>query len=282
MPAYHRPNTLDDALRVLEGNRLSIIAGGTDYYPARVGRPLDEDVLDVTAIEGLGAIQVLDGGVRLGALTTWTDIVRADLPPWMDLLIQCAHKIGAVQTQNSATVVGNICNASPAADGMVCLLAMDAVVELASMGGTRSLPVAEFVTGVRQTACRPGEMVTGLMLPAPVGATRAAFVKLGARKYMIVAVIAAAAVIEAAADGAVASARIAVGACSPVALRLAGLEAELSGMAISPALGETVGAEHLAGLSPISDIRASAEYRLEAVRTVLRRMLSELGGGAWE
>lgn len=280
MPAYHRPNTLDDALRVLEGNRLSIIAGGTDYYPARVGRPLDEDVLDVTAIEGLGAIQVLDGGVRLGALTTWTDIVRADLPPWMDLLIQCAHKIGAVQTQNSATVVGNICNASPAADGMVCLLAMDAVVELASMGGTRSLPVAEFVTGVRQTACRPGEMVTGLMLPAPVGATRAAFVKLGARKYMIVAVIAAAAVIEAAADGTVASARIAVGACSPVALRLAGLEAELSGMAISPALGETVGAEHLAGLSPISDIRASAEYRLEAVRTVLRRMLSELGGGA--
>lgn len=280
MPAYHRPNTLDDALRVLEGNRLSIIAGGTDYYPARVGRPLDEDVLDVTAIEGLGAIQVLDGGVHLGALTTWTDIVRADLPPWMDLLIQCAHKIGAVQTQNSATVVGNICNASPAADGMVCLLAMDAVVELASMGGTRSLPVAEFVTGVRQTACRPGEMVTGLMLPAPVGATRSAFVKLGARKYMIVAVIAAAAVIEAAADGAVASARIAVGACSPVALRLAGLEAELSGMAISPALGETVGAEHLAGLSPISDIRASAEYRLEAVRTVLRRMLSELGGGA--
>lgn len=280
MPAYHRPNTLDDALRVLEGNRLSIIAGGTDYYPARVGRPLDEDVLDVTAIEGLGAIQVLDGGVRLGALTTWTDIVRADLPPWMDLLIQCAHKIGAVQTQNSATVVGNICNASPAADGMVCLLAMDAVVELASMGGTRSLPVAEFVTGVRRTACRPGEMVTGLMLPAPVGATRSAFVKLGARKYMIVAVIAAAAVIEAAADGAVASARIAVGACSPVALRLAGLEAELTGMAISPALGETVGAEHLAGLSPISDIRASAEYRLEAVRTVLRRMLSELGGGA--
>lgn len=282
MPLYHRPTSLDDALKALGDGPLTIVAGGTDFYPQRVGVPLDDDVLDVTAIDGLSAIEVRAGAIHIGALATWTDIVRADLPPWMAVLVQCAREIGGVQTQNTGTVAGNVCNASPAADGIPCLLALDASVELASAAGTRSAPIAEFVTGVRKIRRRPEEMVTGLLLPTPQRPARGAFRKLGARKYMIIAIASVAAVIEASDDGAVTAARIAIGACSPVAERLPGLEAALRGRAMSAALGDVAMPEHLAALSPISDIRASADYRMEAALTMTRRVLSELGAGGQE
>ncbi|MHA1109215.1 MAG: FAD binding domain-containing protein [Alphaproteobacteria bacterium] len=279
MPLYHRPTSLDDALKALGDGPLTIVAGGTDFYPQRVGVPLDDDVLDVTAIDGLRAIAVRNGGVHIGALATWTDIVRADLPPWMTVLVQCAREIGGVQTQNAGTVAGNVCNASPAADGVPCLLALDASVELESAAGTRTVPLAEFVTGVREIQRRPDEMVTGLLLPKPERPATGVFRKLGARKYMIIAIASVAAVIEMSDDGSVAAARIAIGACSPVAQRLPGLEAGLRGRAMSAALGDVVTPEHFAGLSPISDIRASADYRMEAALILTRRVVSELGSG---
>lgn len=279
MPGYHRPTSLDDALTALDDSRITIVAGGTDFYPQRVGRPLDDEVLDVTAIDVLRVVEERDGGIHIGALASWTDVVRAGLPSWIDILVQCGREVGGVQTQNVGTVVGNICNASPAADGMPCLLALDASVELASASGRRALPVAEFVTGVRETQCRPNEMVTGVVVPKPAGPARGAFRKLGARRYMIISIVSVAAVIEQAGDGAVASARVAVGACSPVAQRLPELEAALSGRPMSAALGDVVTPAHMAGLSPISDIRASADYRMEAALTLTRRVLSELGGG---
>ena len=277
MPNYFRPTRLDEALRALQEAPLTIVAGGTDHYPARVGRPLDEDVLDVTALRGLDGIAEDEEWWRIGALVTWTDILRAELPPWFDGLKQCARELGAVQTQNAATVVGNLCNASPASDGMPCLLALDASVELASYRGARRVPVAEFVTGVRRTARRQDEMVTGLRVPKPANPATGGFVKLGARKYMIISIAVVAAVLERAADGTVAAARIAVGACSAVAQRLPALEAALSGRAMSGALGDVVTAAHLAGLTPISDLRGSAEYRMDAAATLTRRLISELG-----
>ena len=277
MPNYFRPAGLDEALRALQEAPLTIVAGGTDHYPARVGRPLDEDVLDVTALRGLDGIAEDEESWRIGALVTWTDILRAELPPWFHGLKQCARELGAVQTQNAATVVGNLCNASPASDGMPCLLALDATVELASHRGARRVPVADFVTGVRRTARRQDEMVTGLRVPKPANPATSGFVKLGARKYMIISIAVAAAVLERAADGTVAAARIAVGACSAVAQRLPALEAALSGRAMSGALGDVVTAAHLGGLTPISDLRGSAEYRMDAAATLTRRLISELG-----
>lgn len=277
MPNYFRPTGLDEALRALQEAPLTIVAGGTDHYPARVGRPLDEDVLDVTALRGLDGIAEDEESWRIGALVTWTDILRAELPPWFHGLKQCARELGAVQTQNAATVVGNLCNASPASDGMPCLLALDATVELASHRGARRVPVADFVTGVRRTARRQDEMVTGLRVPKPANPATSGFVKLGARKYMIISIAVAAAVLERAADGTVAAARIAVGACSAVAQRLPALEAALSGRAMSGALGDVVTAAHLGGLTPISDLRGSAEYRMDAAATLTRRLISELG-----
>lgn len=280
MGNYLRPTGLGDALTALDGAVYTIVAGGTDFYPARVGKPLDDDVLDVTALDDLRGIEKRDGGYHIGALVTWTDLIRADLPAWFDGLKMAAREVGGVQIQNAGTIVGNICNASPAADGMPSLLAMDAVVHLASAGESRAVPLAEFVTGNRRTERRGNELVTGVTVPIPAHPARSTFMKLGARKYLVISISMIGAVLETADDGTVAAARIAVGACSEVARRLPALETALKGKPATSALGDTVSTEHLSPLSPIEDVRGTAEYRLDAAATLVRRVLNELGGKA--
>ncbi|MDJ0970812.1 MAG: FAD binding domain-containing protein [Kiloniellales bacterium] len=283
MPTYLRPGTLDDALAALAAQRLTVLAGGTDFYPARVGRPLDDDVLDITALGELHGIRDEGTAWRIGALTTWSDLLRAELPPCFDGLKAAAREVGGVQVQNAGTLIGNLCNASPAADGVPNLLALDAEVELASNAGERRLPLADFVVGNRKTQCRPQELVTGVLLPKPRPGAASAFVKLGARRYLVISIVMLAVVIEPEA-GRVAGARVAVGACSPVAQRLPALEAALRDRALDSALGDALSPDHLrAVLAPIDDVRASADYRWDAAETALRRCLSELGeslGGA--
>ena len=130
----------------------------------------------------------------------------------------------------------------------------------------------QFITGVRRTALAPGELVVAIHVPRPRHAARSAFLKLGTRRYLVISIAMAAATVEVA-DGRVAAARIAVGACSPVAERLPGLEAALEGAPFDGRLAERVEAAHLAPLSPIDDVRGSAAYRSDAVVTVLRRLL---------
>ncbi len=283
MPTYLRPGTLDDALAALAAQRLTVLAGGTDFYPARVGRPLDDDVLDITALGELHGIRDEGTAWHIGALTTWSDLLRAELPPCFDGLKAAAREVGGVQVQNAGTLIGNLCNASPAADGVPNLLALDAEVELASNAGERRLPLADFVVGNRKTQCRPQELVTGVLLPKPRPGAASAFVKLGARRYLVISIVMLAVVIEPEA-GRVAGARVAVGACSPVAQRLPALEAALRDRALDSALGDALSPDHLrAVLAPIDDVRASADYRWDAAETALRRCLSELGeslGGA--
>ena len=277
MATYLRPGTLDDALDALAAARLTVLAGGTDFYPARVGRPLDDDVLDITALTALRGIRDDGDAWQLGALTTWTDLLRAELPACFDGLKAAAREIGGVQVQNAGTLVGNLCNASPAADGIPNLLALDAEVELASAAGERRLPLADFVVGNRETRRGPEELATGVRIPKPRPGAAGAFVKLGARRYLVISIVMIAVVIEPDA-GRVAGARVAVGACSPVARRLPALEAALRDRRLDAGLGDVVSTDHLrAVLAPIDDVRASADYRWDAAETALRRVLSELG-----
>lgn len=276
MGRFHRPENVDAALNLLAASPLLVVAGGTDVYPARVGRPLTEDVLDVTALRELRAIRAEEGGHRLGALATWTDLVRADLPPWFDGYKDAARQVGGIQIQNAGTLAGNLCNASPAADGTPNLLALDAVVELASAEGVRRVPVADFVTGNRRTLRRPDEMVTGLFVPACDSGARSVFLKLGARAYLVISIAMVAAVLEPADDGTVGRLRVAVGACSAVPLRLTALEAELAGAPIDAALADRVRPDHLSALTPIDDVRASADYRRDAALTLVRRAIAQL------
>ena len=281
LPPYVRPGRLEDALDILATEQRLVVAGGTDVYPAYASRPIDRPVLDITALPALRGV-VDDGDAwRIPALTTWTDLAEADLPPELDGFRAAARTIGGRQIQNAGTVCGNVVNASPAADSMPTLLALDAEVEIASARGTRTLPVARFVLGNRTTDLRPGELVTGLRLPkvtgasAPPGAVaRSAFLKLGTRAYLVISIVAVSVVLVVA-DGVVADARVAVGACSPVARRLPGLEGDLRGRRADASLGAIAMVEHLADLSPIDDVRGTAAYRRDACLTLVRRAIAE-------
>jgi CO/xanthine dehydrogenase FAD-binding subunit len=175
-------------------------------------------------------------------------------------------------------VAGNLCNASPAADGVPPLLALDARVELRSARGQRELPLADFILGARRTALEPGELVTAILVPAAPAATRSHFAKLGARRYLVISIAMVAVVIEPQ-GGRVARARVAVGACSAVARRLQALEAALAGAPLDAGLGALALEEHFQALQPIDDLRASAGYRREAARVLVRRALAHLGAG---
>ena len=271
MANYLRPHRLEEALGALQ-QPFTVLAGGTDFYPARVGRTIDEDVLDISAIADLRGIAATSAGWRLGATATWGELIAADLPPLFDGLKQAAREVGGRQIQNAGTIAGNLCNASPAADGVPPLLALDAEVEIANRSGSRKVPLAAFITGNRRTVLRPGELVVAIHVPTPAHDARSAFLKLGARRYLVISIAMAAATLEIS-GGRVARARVAVGACSAVAQRLPALEAALAGAPVDGALGTQVEPEHLAPLTPLDDIRGSARYRTDVTLTLLKRLL---------
>ncbi len=280
MAEYYRPRELGEALERLATGKWRILAGGTDLYPQDCSRNhLPGDVLDITDVAGLNVIEKHDGFRRFGAALRWSALACAELPAAFDGLKQAAAQIGAMQVQNMATIGGNICNASPAADGVPPLLGLDARVEIASLTGRRQMPLADFITGVRQTALAPGEMLTAILIPEPDPAARSHFLKLGARSYLVISIAMVHVMLIPDSPGRVADARIAVGACSPVACRLSTLERELIGHPFDTALADLVRDEHFAPLSPIDDVRASAAYRIEAAEEMTRRAILAIATG---
>jgi len=282
MSAYHRPAKLEDALALKAKGDLLVLAGGTDVYPMKTTRAAwgegeTRDILDISAIEGLGGIEKAGDHWRVGALVTWSDLVRADLPVVFDGLKLAAREVGGLQIQNRGTIAGNLCNASPAADGTPCLLALDASVELQSSAGSRLVPMRDFHDGYRSSVCGADELVTAILVPDLPEGARAHFVKLGARRYLVISIVMAAAVLVPGEDGRICDARVAVGACSVTAQRLAALEAELTGRRFTDDLAGLVQAAHFSALSPIDDIRASGEYRRGAALEVVRDLLRAIG-----
>jgi N-methylhydantoinase B len=280
MAAYFRPSTLAEALAIRARQPVTVLAGGTDVYPARAtrvgwGDMRRDDVLDISAIAELRGIAEERDRFRFGALTTWAEMCHAALPPAFAGYRKAARDIGGAQVQNRGTLAGNICTASPAGDGIPCLLSLDADVELASERGRRVVPIARFIDGYRHTVCAPDELVTAILVPRPVEGARGDFVKLGARRYLVISIVMAAAVLAADAAGIVTHARVAVGACSEVAQRLPELERTLLGqsLAAAPDLVET---GQFAALAPIDDVRASGAFRAAAAVDVVRDLLAGL------
>lgn len=275
---YASPATIDEATAAMAGRDALAICGGTDVFPAHAGRPLTRPLVDLSGVAGLRGIAEADGLLRIGAATTWSEIAAAPLPPAFDGLRAAAREVGSLQIQNRGSIAGNLCNASPAADGVPPLLCLDARVEIASRSGRRVLALASFITGYRRTALRPGEIVTAVLVPGRAPAARGAFFKLGARRYLVISILMAAAVIERDQKGTIIHAAVAVGAASPVAQRLAGLEADLMGHAGRPSA--LVAPRHVAGLAPIDDLRATAAYRREAALAALGEVLDRAAGSA--
>jgi CO/xanthine dehydrogenase FAD-binding subunit len=269
---YLRPGTLGEAVEALAAHGGRVLSGGTDFFPILGDRPVREPVIDISGIDELTGISVTADEVRIGARTTWSTLIATPLPRAFDALKAAAREVGSIQIQNTGTVAGNLCNASPAADGVPPLLALDAAVELRSTAGERRLPLETFITGYRKTALRPGELVTAIIVPRGIEG-RSAFLKLGARRYLVISIAMVAAIVERDRDGHVSQARIAVGACSAVAQRLRTLEQDLVGASIRSGLGDCVTREHLGVLTPIDDVRATAEYRRDVALTLVRRAL---------
>jgi CO/xanthine dehydrogenase FAD-binding subunit len=272
---YFRPSSLQEALYVLADTRATILAGGTDVFPALGDRPLSGPVLDISALDEIRSIRADAEYFHLGARATWSELLAAPLPGCFDGLKAAAREIGSVQIQNQATIAGNLCNASPAADGAAGLLALDAEVVLASRAGSRTLPLSAFILGNRKTARAPDELLTAIRVPRRLENAVSVFLKLGARRYLVISIVMVAANLILGEDGAVREALLAVGSCSPVALRLPALEQDLLGKLVRPGLGQLVKPEHLAHLSPIDDVRATAEYRRDAAHTLVQRALEE-------
>jgi CO/xanthine dehydrogenase FAD-binding subunit len=276
---YDRPDSLPDALAILAREPRTVLAGGTDLYPATTAAALAGPVLDIAGLRELHGIRRAPGGLRIGATTTWAEIRDTGLPPAFDALRAAAAEVGGHQIQNAGTIGGNLCNASPAADGVPPLLALDAEVELAAATGRRRLPLAAFLRDARSTDRRPAELLAAVLVPDSAIRGRSAFLKLGARRYLVIsiAMVAARLVVE---DGRVAAAALAVGACGPVATRLPALEARLLGAPADATLPERIDPRAVArALRPIDDVRGTARYRAAAAAELLRRALAGLGGG---
>ena len=274
---YARPQSVAEAVALLSAGGARVIAGGTDIYPAHVDRPLPSALVDVSAITALKEITEKDAFIRIGAAVTWSQLARAPLGPAFDGLKAAAREVGAIQIQNRGTIAGNLCNASPAADGVPPLLTLEASVEVASVRGREVLPLERFITGYRQTALPPDAMVTAILVPKPDDRARSAFAKLGARRYLVISIVMAAAVIVRGEDRRIAGARVAVGAASPVACRLPALEAALQALDPGMKPSSLLRPEHLAGLSPIDDVRATAAYRHEAALAAVADVIDRAG-----
>lgn len=269
MQHYLRPVQLAQALAALADGPATVVAGATDFYPSRPV-PTDENIVDITALPGLRAIEHRTDGWFVPCLATWSDVIAAPLPPCLDALKQAARQVGGMQIQNAGTVLGNLCNASPAADGVPCALALDASVELVSLRGRRVMPLADFIQSPRRTRRLADELAVGLHIPDRGGSSR--FEKLGARAYLVISIAMVAAWVRLDGDR-IAAARLAVGACGPRAVLLHDLAYSLVGQICASAKIEP---EYLAHLTPIDDIRAPAAYRREAALVLVRRAVRGL------
>ena len=270
---YFRPRTLDEAVHALAESRGTILSGGTDFFPSLGDRTVTTPIVDISAVTELKGIHSANDTICIGGRTTWNEILEAPLPRGFDGLKAAAREVGSVQIQNVATVAGNLCNASPAADGIPTLLALDAEVTLASVAGVRRMPLANFVLGNRRTMKRSDEILSAVTVPRRLENSASIFLKLGSRRYLVISIAMVAANLVIDERGKIAEALLAVGACSASALRLHGLEQCLSGVTGEPGIGRLVKQEHLAELSPIDDTRATAAYRKEVAQVLVARAL---------
>ena len=271
------PRTLGEALTLLatSGPQTNIIAGGTDLLVKLKRKVLYANrVIDITGVDGLDYLGEQDGQMVIGAAVTHNAVISYPLiAAKYTALSDGSRQLGSLQVRNLATVVGNICNASPSAETAPGLLVLGAKVEIASCQGIRQLELAEFLVGPGRTSLASGEIVTRILIPQPQPSTGSAYIKLSPRRAMDTAVVGAAALVRIdPGSGQCLDCRIALGAVGPTPLQIHIGETLLGSKLSSEAVAK---AGDLAAKQarPISDLRATAEYRREMVSVITRRAL---------
>ena len=274
-----RPASVEDAVAALSDRPdLTLIAGCTDLL---VMEAIERDdlpaVLDLLAIKDLSGIDETEAGVRIGAITTFTEIRRSPLiQQHFPALGEAAASIGGWQIQNRATIGGNVVNASPAGDSLPVLLALGAEVEVASDQGSRRVPYREFHTGYRQTALARGELLAAVHLPMPSAGSRQAFVKVGTRQAHAISkvVVGALARVE---DGRFVEVRFAAGSVAPTPIRLRAAEDAVMGQPVGDDTAEAAGRAAADSVEPIDDVRSTARYRKVVLGRIIARIVRQLG-----
>lgn len=268
-----------DALEKLTGPEAIVpLAGGTNLMVNLKRAPLDaEMIVDLSRIESLQSIAEGNGAVSLGSGVTFADLLEWRPGGAIEALMRpMAKAFAGPLIRNLATLGGNICDASPAADLSPPLLALSAKVNLESAGGaTRVLPLEEFFQGVRRTARRPDELLTSIELPRPDPADQAFYYKLGKRKADAISIVSIAIVLRRE-SGKVEHVRIALGAVAPVAMRAPEAEALLLGNELSERTIIAAASAAATEVSPIDDFRATADYRRQMVEVLVRRGLGQI------
>ena len=281
--SYFAPRSLAEAAELLRAGNVTVLAGGTDLMPqTNAGRVKFAPVLmNVKRVPELRGVAEQGGVVRIGALATITELHESELVrERLNLLWQACDHFASDQIRNAATVGGNVCNASPAGDTLVPLLALDARVVLASKPNgavtMRKVPLNAFFTGPGGTVRKPSELLAAVEVPLPPKGFVGEFYKHGTRPGLDIAAIAIAA--GAQRDGSVLrNVRIAFGAVAPTVIRAPRAEAALEGRKPDAATLEAAAEAALAEIHPISDVRASDWYRRELVRNMLKRVISHVG-----
>jgi len=275
---YFAPTGAEEALSLLSQYREKavILAGGTDLVPKINYYETIPEVLVFLGNTGMDYIRESQGGLAIGAATTTADITGDPLvAKSAAILAEAAGHTGCEATRNSATIGGNLANASPAADLATPLLALDADVVIKSASGERVLPIKDFFVDRCETAIKPGELLAEIRIPPVAGKT--VFLKLGRRQAMTLSVVNVAARLEMSGSKCTA-ARIAIGSMAPTPLRCAKAEAMLEGKDVNEKLITDCAAQAISETSPIDDQRASAWYRRQAGTALVKQALNRLAG----
>jgi len=267
--------TLDEAFAAI-GAGARPVAGGTDLVVgARQGKaPLPDAIVAIDRIEELQEIDDTGGGLRVGALVTHDALVGSDaVRSRYTALADASAIVGSHATRANGTIGGNVMNASPAMDTGGPLLCFDAIVTLRTSSGERSVPIGELWTGPGATTAGPGELLVAIELPAPAPGTGSAYVRLEYRRQMEIAVVGATAVVTMD-GGSVSDARIAITALAPTIRRVEAAEQALAGSDGGEGAVNHAARATAAGSAPISDVRASADYRIAMAEVVARRAIA--------
>ena len=281
---YSEPATLDEAIALLErlGDRASVLAGGTDLIvqmKERVRRPAH--VVDIKRILGLDSLSFDPAtGLTLGALVTTRAVETSEIARrHYASLARAATDFASIQVRHRATIVGNVCRASPSADTLPPLIADRARLTIVGPAGRREVEVEDFCTGPGRTTLARGEIVTHVRIPAPPPSTGKVYLKHGRRAQMELATVGVAVTLTAE-RGVCRALRIVLAAVAPTPLRARAAEAALIGRPIDAASIAAAAEAAMREARPIGDVRASAEYRREMVRVLTRRAIEQAAQAA--
>ena len=275
---YERPETIKEALALLRGGDARVLAGGTDLIPQlREGRRRARRIVDVKRIPELAAISILsEGGVAIGAAASATAVAKhGAVGRSYPAVAQSARLIGGAQVQNRASLGGNICNAAPSADGVPALLCHGAEARIAGPAGTRQLRLEELFVGPGTTRIEGGELLISILLPPPAPRSATTYVRFTPRREMDIAIAGAGTFLRLEEQGTIAESRVVLASVGPIPLRATSAEHRLAGERPTPALLEEAGRRAAAEARPISDTRASADYRRTLVAVLTARALGD-------